>query len=181
MEDEINIGPKLKAVREKKGLTLKQLAAISGLSIGFISQIEREQVDPSWASLKKITAALNIKLKDLFDEEAKPFAIVRKGQGYQVELHNIRREFLAAIDNASMEMVLTLFPPHSASGAIAGHAGEEFIWVIRGSLTITVDAATHSLHAGDSIYFRSDQPHSWRNETSEPCQVLWIDTPPLHI
>lgn len=121
--EEINVGYKFKQIRENAGLTLKQVSAMSGLSVSFISQIERGVVDPSWSSLKKISAALNIKLKDLFDEPPRPYTLVRDGQGYQSATHHIRREFLASMDNASMEMILTSFPPHSSSGTIPPSSG----------------------------------------------------------
>ena len=64
MDEEINIGFKLRHVRESQKMTQKQLSELSGLSTAFISQIERGKTDPSWSSLKKFSAALNIKIKD---------------------------------------------------------------------------------------------------------------------
>ena len=180
-EHDVRIGPKLKEFRKKKRLTLKDLSAQSGLSSAFISQVENEQVDPSWSSLKKITAALNIKLKDLFDTPPVPFALVRNEQGYQTTVQGIHRQFLAAVDNSSMEMILTTFPAHSSSGILSPHAGEEFIWILEGSLEMTVDNITKTLKPGDSFYFQSQKTHMWKNETDEPCKVLWIDSPPIHL
>ena len=65
----MTLGAQLKTAREKKGYTLKQLSEISGLSIGFISQVERGQTDPSLSSLKNLATALDIKLRDLFDPD----------------------------------------------------------------------------------------------------------------
>lgn len=179
--EEINVGYKFKQIRENAGLTLKQVSAMSGLSVSFISQIERGVVDPSWSSLKKISAALNIKLKDLFDEPPRPYTLVRDGQGYQSVTHHIRREFLASMDNASMEMILTAFPPHSSSGTILPHPGEEFVWILEGTLNVTVDGTTHVMCAGDSIYFQSTYPHEWQNKSGQVCKVLWVDNPPVHM
>lgn len=179
MED-INVGDKLKKIREEKGFTLKQVSLSSGLSISFISQVERGLVDPSWSSLKRITAALDVKLRNLFDEPPQLFALVRNGQGFKNTTQHICREFLASIDDAAMEMIVTSFPPHSTSGIVTPHDGEEFVWVLEGNLNITLDDVTHTLSSGDSIYFRSSQPHTWENKTAEECKVLWIDTPPVH-
>lgn len=180
MED-INIGNKLKQFREEKNLTLKQVSAMTGLSISFISQVERGLVDPSWSSLKKITAALNIKLRNLFDETPRFFALVRSGEGYQSTTHHINRQFLAAIDGASMEMIVTTFPPHSSSGEILPHPGEEFVWVLEGVLDITSNGETYTVSDGDSVYFQSSKPHSWENKSDKACKVLWVDNPPVHI
>ncbi len=179
--EEINVGYKFKQIRENAGLTLKQVSAMSGLSVSFISQIERGVVDPSWSSLKKISAALNIKLKDLFDEPPRPYTLVRDGQGYQSVTHHIRREFLASMDNASMEMILTAFPPHSSSGTILPHPGEEFVWILEGSLNVTEDGTTQVMCAGDSIYFQSTYPHEWENKSGQVCKVLWVEYPPVHM
>lgn len=180
MGEEINIGQRIRKIREQKGLTLKQVSEVSGLSVAFISQVEREQADPSWASLRKITSALNIQLKDLFTEEARPYSFVKKGQGYHMETHNIGREFLASIEGASMEMILTKCAPHSNSGELSPHNGEEFIWVLKGSLKMFVDKTEQVLNTGDSMYFRANQSHSWANESDAPCEVLWITSPPIH-
>ncbi len=180
-ESEIRIGPKIKKIRKNRGLTLKNLSESSGLSVAFISQIENEQVDPSWSSLKKITAALNIELKDLFDTPPIPFNIVRSGQGYCSMVQGIHRQFLAAIENANMEMFLATLPAHGCSGILSPHMGEEFIWILDGCLEMTVDNVTQTLEQGDSFYFRSQKEHMWKNNTDKPCIVLWVDSPPIHI
>ena len=180
MDEEINIGFKLRHVRESQKMTQKQLSELSGLSTAFISQIERGKTDPSWSSLKKFSAALNIKIKDLFDYESPPIAMVKHGQGQHIDTYNIKRELLAATDDASMEMILTTFAPHTKSGKLDAHQGEEFIWVIDGTLEVSVGDCKYVLSSGDSVYYRSSVQHSWANKTSEACKVLWVMTPRSH-
>ena len=80
-----------------------------------------------------------------------------------------------------MEMILTAFPPHSSSGMILPHPGEEFVWILEGTLNVTVDGTTHVMCAGDSIYFQSTYPHEWENKSGQVCKVLWVDNPPVHM
>lgn len=177
----IELGNNIRFFREKKGYTLKQLAESSGLSIGFISQVERAQTEPSIASLKKISMALDIKMRDLFDQDDGQHEVVRKGQGDKFVVHSVQCELLASLPDKLMEPLYKSIEPGGGSGGLLEpHDGEEFIWIMSGSLNVTVGDVTHVLHEGDSIYFKSEQPHSCVNKTNKLCEVLWISSPPMY-
>lgn len=175
----MTLGAQLKAARERKNYTLKQLAERSDLSIGFISQVERGQTDPSLSSLKSLAAALDIKLKDLFDQETETHEIVRCGQGDVLEVSSgVRFEALASAITKTMEPVIKTIAPGKESGIVKPHPGEEFVWVIEGSIQIRLNDRFYLLDQGDSLYFIANQIHAWKNDSNEECKVLWIMTPP---
>lgn len=179
MEETEQIGRYLKAKREQHDLTLKQVADISGLSIGFISQVERGLTDPSLASLKKLVSALGMNLSDLFVQSAEVVHVVRKGHGSKLALSSsVICELLAPSFTKQMEPVLKHIMPNSESGILDPHTGEEFVWIISGMLEIVVGQEVYSLSAGDSIYFQSSVNHGWKNSLDKTCEALWIVTPP---
>ncbi len=179
MEDTEVIGRYLKTRREQKGLTLKQVADISGLSIGFISQVERGLTDPSLASLKKMVTALGMDLSELFVKNVEVAHVVPRGTGAKLALSNsVICELLSPTFNKQMEPILKHIMPQAESGVLDPHVGEEFVWVVSGSIEISVGQERFLLAEGDSIYFQSSVPHSWKNTSESVCEVLWIVTPP---
>lgn len=177
----MTLGTKLKARREKKGYTLKQTAEISGLSIGFISQVERGQTDPSLSSLKKLAEALDVKLGDLFEQNSVEHVLVKSGEGKRLEIDSaIYCELLATSVSKIMEPMIKVIQPGGKSGLVDPHTGEEFIWVIDGILQVTLGDTTYVMHPGDSVYFQAGQPHAWENNGSQVCRALWVMTPPSY-
>ena len=69
-------------------------------------------------------------------------------------------------------------PPHSKSGPAFSHEGEDAVVVLKGSLKVEIGGVWHELKKGDSLYFNSELPHRWVNETGRPAQIMWISTPP---
>lgn len=176
------LGKKLRQLRENMSYSQKQVAELSGLSCGFISQVERDQVDPSLASLKKLANALGVKLKDLFDDEEQ-FAsnLVRKGQGNMLQIDDaVTCELLAATPDKIMEPMIKYVSPGGESGIVSPHEGEEFIWVISGTLQVIHGKETYILNAGDSVYFQAGATHSWKNIGDIECKAIWVMTPPAY-
>lgn len=130
----MTLGAQLKTAREKKGYTLKQLSEISGLSIGFISQVERGQTDPSLSSLKNLATSLDLKLRDLFDPDEAAHVLVRRGEGNMLKIDaKVQCELLASSLTKTMEPMIKSIMPGGESGLVSAHAGEEFIYVLEGS------------------------------------------------
>ena len=175
------LGTHLKTLRENKGYTLKQTAEISGLSIGFISQVERGQADPSLSSLKKLANALGVKLSALFEQDSVRHVLVQKGQGQILQISSgVHCELLATALNKSMEPMIKSVAPGGESGLVDPHAGEEFIWIIEGVLQVEIGNSTYVLNEGDSVFFQAMQTHAWKNIGSDVCRALWITTPPCY-
>ena len=176
---EIPIGGRLRATRLARGLTLGQVAAASGLTEGFVSKLERDQVSPSVASLVSVCEALGLKVGELFDPPSS--AIVRAGDGAQVNFGGKSvKEFLLSSGN---QTAIEVLHSHIAPG---GNGGEElyslnceveFVYVLRGKLEVTLGPEHHLLNQGDAMTFRGRDAHTWRNPSSEPVEVLWVLSP----
>lgn len=177
----MTLSAKLKTLREMKGYTLKQTAEISGLSIGFISQVERGQTDPSLSSLKKLSAALGVKMGDLFEQDSGVHVLVKKGEGNILYVNSsVYCELLAASFNKTMEPMIKFIAPGADSGLVDPHTGEEFIWVIEGELQVMLGDTVYMLHSGDSVFFQANQPHAWKNIGEGLCRALWVTSPPCY-
>ena len=177
----MTLGAQLKTAREKKGYTLKQLSEISGLSIGFISQVERGQTDPSLSSLKNLATALDIKLRDLFDPDEAAHVLVRRGEGNMLKIDaKVQCELLASSLTKTMEPMIKSIMPGGESGLVSAHAGEEFIYVLEGVLQVQLDETFYLLEKGDSVYFQANQTHAWKNVGDKECLEMWVMTPPCY-
>lgn len=177
----MTLGAHLKMLREERGYTLKQTAEISGLSIGFISQVERGQTDPSLSSLKKLAGALGVKLGDLFAQDTAAHVLVKKGEGNILNIDSaVYCELLATSLSKTMEPMIKYISPGGESGLVDPHTGEEFIWVIEGILQVVLGDSTYILQEGDSVYFQANQTHAWKNPGEKLCRAMWVMTPPCY-
>lgn len=175
------LGFRLRRLRGERGVSLRDLAAQTGLSASYISSIERGLGHPSVAALQKLTAALGTSLVALLGDEATDGddPVVRRGRRRRVNLPTpgVELEQLTAREDMLEPSLMRIAPGAGSSDAYA-HDGEEFIYVLAGRFELTLEGATHVLDAGDAITFRSHRPHSWRNPGQEECAVIWVNTPP---
>jgi len=176
----VDIGKRIKQFREEKGLTLKNVSDATGLSVGFLSQIERNITDPSIASLKKIADVLGVKIKEFFEKMPEKKLVVRRDERNKLLLGNskIMYELLAPSMDRKMEPLLKVIEPKASSGMVEGHEGEEFACVLEGTLEVCIGDETYILEEGDSIYFNADQPHLYKNPGVKKCVCIWVTTPP---
>ncbi|MBT0958257.1 cupin domain-containing protein [Alphaproteobacteria bacterium KMM 3653] len=172
-EDE-PIGKRLRLRRKALGLTMEQVAAEAGLSIGFISQIERSITTPSLTSLANVSRALGASLGDFFAQPA--------AEGHLT--HSAKREKFSIGDNGLVyERVSASFPDKMLNSVIIheppgyrsepnSHEGEEIFFILKGALTLEVEGEVTVLEVGDSIHFRSSRTHASWNHTSETTSFL---------
>lgn len=165
------------------GLSLQELSGLTGLTPSFLSQVERDQTEPSISSLRRIAEALQVPIfYFLMDEEAhRP--VVRRHERRVLKMagDGVTYELLSPPDliNRKMEIVVTRMAPGAAGGDHpVTHPGEEFILVVRGSALIKVAEEEHLLDEGDSIYFHAAIPHHIRNVGSGELEILAAITPP---
>ncbi len=168
--EEIHVGEKVKMLREQKGLSLKDLADLTGFSTALLSQMENHLVSPSLGTLIKLAKALEVKVGDFLGEtEGEPFAIVRKDErktvsrfaskegvkyGYSYESLGFEKK------NRHMEpFIVTLEPATVKTSKTSVHDGEEFIFVLEGAMEVILGNHTDVLYPGDSIYYDSNIPH----------------------
>jgi DNA-binding transcriptional MerR regulator/mannose-6-phosphate isomerase-like protein (cupin superfamily) len=172
------IGSHLRQLRAKQKLSLAQVARAAGISVGFLSALERSQMSGSVGTLRKLARFYKTNILDFFDANGASSRHVRPAERKVLEAGAGVRMELLAWGNTVMEPHLFRIAPEAGSGDSYTHDGEEFIYVLRGDLEIAVDGEQFHLKPGDSFYFESATPHRWKNPGRKETWVLWINTPP---
>ena len=172
------IGLRLRNLRQRRGLSLASVASSVGISVGFLSAIERGQMSASVGTLRKLARFYKTKILDFFDPSESSSPLVRPDRRKVLEASPGVRMELLAWGNAVMEPHLFRIAPGAASGDSYSHEGEEFLFVLRGQFKIALDGQEYLLKPGDSFYFESATPHTWSNPGKTEASVLWVNTPP---
>jgi len=173
-------GARLRSLRKASGLSLRDAAAAAGLSVSFLSAVERGTSGTSVVSLQQLTSAYGTTLAELFAHHRRTRRVVRAGRRPAIELADDTVTIEQLADSASLlEPQLFRLAPGASSEGSYHHAGEEFLYVIAGSVTIWVgERERYRLGEGDALTFPSTLPHRWRNHASRETALLWINTPP---
>jgi DNA-binding transcriptional MerR regulator/quercetin dioxygenase-like cupin family protein len=172
------LGSRLRQLRTKRGLSLARVASAAGISVGFLSALERSHMSASVGTLRRLARYYRTKILDFFDPPKLNSRLVRPSQRKVLEAGpGVRMELLAG-GNAVMEPHLFRIKPRAGSGESYAHEGEEFLFVLRGELKIALAGEEYHLKRGDSFYFESSTPHRWKNPGSSETWLLWVNTPP---
>lgn len=172
------IGAHLRQLRARQKLSLAQVAQAVGISVGFLSALERSQMSGSVGTLRKLARFYKTNILDFFDATGPSSRQVRPAERKVLEAGEGVRLELLAWGNAVMEPHLFRIAPEAGSGDPYTHDGEEFIYVLRGDLSISVGGEDYRLKTGDSFYFESATPHRWKNPGQKETLLLWVNTPP---
>jgi DNA-binding transcriptional MerR regulator len=172
------IGSHLRRLRVKQRLSLAQVARSVGISVGFLSALERSQMSGSVGTLRKLARFYKTNILDFFDAAGASSRQVQPEQRKVLEAGPGVRMELLAWGNTVMEPHLFRVAPEAGSGDSYAHEGEEFLYVLRGELAITLEKKEFRLKVGDSFYFESATPHHWKNPGRGETWVLWVNTPP---
>jgi transcriptional regulator with XRE-family HTH domain len=174
------VGARVRSLRRERGLTIEQIAVATGLTKGFISQLERDRTSPSLSSIARICDALGVRLSQIFEREPAP-ALVRRDERPEVDTYFPTHNWLlTSRDERRLQVIESEVAPGAGSGdelyALAGEA--EFVYVLEGTLQITVGEDTLTLGEGDALTYELSKPHTWRNPSStERLRVLWMAVP----
>jgi DNA-binding transcriptional MerR regulator/mannose-6-phosphate isomerase-like protein (cupin superfamily) len=172
-------GQRFRRLRTRRGLSLAQVASATGVSVGFLSSLERGQMRSSVATLRRIARFYRTNILSLFETAGENPRLVRPAQRKILETNAGVRMELLAWGNTAMEPHLFRVKPGGGSGESYTHEGEEFLHVLRGEFEIWLGASEHyRLKSGDSLYFESSTPHRWRNPGRAETWLLWVNTPP---
>lgn len=180
------IGREIRSLRKARGVTLAELAQASGLSIGYLSLLERDRATPSIKALHAVSRALGVTISWFFETSDAPEAerdlVVRRTRRRRLDYSaGVVDELLSPNLAGALELLSCRFPPGASSGDEPyTHAGEEAGVVIRGRLELWVDGRTVTLEAGDSFGFQSALPHRYRNPGPDETEVIWAITPPSY-
>ena len=155
-------------------MTIPQLAAATGLTNGFISQLERDLTSASLSSLARIAAALDVRLGHLVDGTPDGEAQAT------LELRGQEHILLSAPDEMRFHVTESHIEPLATAGEelYSLPADAEIVSVVEGSLELQIGEAVHMLRAGESFTYAPRDPHTWRNPSAtEPAVVLWLAVP----
>lgn len=179
------IGLEIRHLRKAKGLIIADLAAQTGLSVGYISQVERSLSIPSIKALHALSHALGVTVSWFFHpetddaEELRDVVVRREARRVLTFDNGIRDELLSPNLGRELELLRSVFPPGTSSGPIPyTHKGEEAGLVVTGALTLWVGEREIHLKEGDSFAFSSEEPHRYANPTESESVVIWAITPP---
>ena len=172
------MGGHLRQLRTKHGLSLAQVAKAVGVSVGFLSALERSHMSASVGTLRKLARFYKTNILNFFDPTEFNSRVVRPDSRKVLEAGPGVRMELLAWGNTVMEPHLFRVAPGSGSGESYAHEGEEFLYVLRGELRIALEGEDYQLKSGDSFYFESATPHSWKNPGKTETWILWVNTPP---
>jgi transcriptional regulator with XRE-family HTH domain len=181
-----HLGRDIRGLRKARGLTLAAVAAASGLSVGYLSLLERNRSTPSINALHAISRALGVTISWFFEAgevpETERDLVVRRTRRRRLDFApGISDELLSPSLAGALELLSSRFRPGAASGAAPyTHDGEEAGIVLRGQLELWVDGKVFLLEAGDSFGFSSLLPHRYRNPGTEEAEVIWAITPPSY-
>lgn len=182
----LNLGSKVRELRQKNQYTLQDVAAKTGLSKPFLSQIENDHVVPPVATLLKLAKAFNVGLAYFFQDDVgkEKIAITRKNERVRVERRPHHRKgevnyVYEALEtkktDKKMEPFLVEFPVQETSDMVfVSHDGEEFLSLLEGTLEFRSVDRVEVLNAGDSIYFESDLSHSFRCLGEKPARAIVV-------
>jgi quercetin dioxygenase-like cupin family protein len=165
-------------LRTQRGRGLAEVATAAGISVGFLSALERSQMSASVGTLRRLARYYRTNILDFFDATESNTRLVRPPKRKVLEAGPGVRMELLAWGNKVMEPHLFRIKPHAGSGESYAHEGEEFLFVLRGELRIALDGEEYHLKRGDSFYFESSTPHHWKNPGRSETWLLWVNTPP---
>jgi DNA-binding transcriptional MerR regulator/mannose-6-phosphate isomerase-like protein (cupin superfamily) len=170
---------RLTALRQERGLTLRDVSQKIGVSPSFVSAIERGRAMPSFATLQKLTELYGTTVLSFFNVEGDRRKLVRRKDRRILRSAAAVQMELLAFDATLMEPHLMRIAPRTSSGGSYQHIGEELVYILEGKLELWLDEIErYVLEPGDSLYFKSTQKHRWRTLTDRECVVLWVNAPP---
>lgn len=190
MKKDINVGQKIKNLRIEKQMNAKELANLSKISVGMLSQLENGSTQGSVETLRKIAKVLNTTLAQLFTNEERPFAqeqindftyVVKKADRKKISFPDplYTCELLVPNLQGDIEFVLVRLEPNRITDEIIPHTkgGEECNYVLEGEIIVTLDTKEFVLQQGDCIRFNPETPHKIENKSSKQASYISAITP----
>lgn len=177
----MKIGEKIKRLRVKNSLTQEELADRCELTKGFISQVERDLTSPSIATLVDILEGLGTNLKDFFNETVNEKIVFTKDDAFEMENDELKYILKWIIPNAQkniMEPILIELEAGGRTKEDSPHEGEEFGYVINGSINLHIGNDQYKVKKGESFYYKANSNHYISNAGKTKAAVIWISTPP---
>lgn len=182
MVTELQLGTRIRALRQARRLTLRDVAERAGVTESFLSQVERDVTSPSIATVHRIARALGLSIAQLFAEDADTGRVVRREARRRVAYPGLRSvdEFLTSNMAGRLQVIMSTIEPGGGTGEepYTHDSDEEVVVVLAGVLDLWVADEHYVLREGDAITFPSRLPHWNANHGDDPVQVMFCLTPP---
>lgn len=176
----MELGEKIKQLRLQCDLTQEELASRCELSKGYISQLENDLTSPSIATLKDILTAVGSSLKEFFSEVDVDEKVVFTEQDFieKVSDSGILNWLVPNAQKNMMEPIHLVLSPRQKTEQDVPHEGEEFGYVLEGSIVLYLGKKKYTINKGESFYFEADKTHYIENVSDNAAVLIWVSTPP---
>lgn len=177
----MEIGKKIRELRTFMNLTQEELADRCELSKGFISQVERDLTSPSISTLIDILQCLGTDLQQFFQETSEQQVVFHKDDFFvktDTELHNTVEWIIPNAQKNTMEPILLTLEPNGSTYIDVPHDGEEFGYVLEGSVCIHLGSKQYKATKGETFYYPANKQHYLTCSSKNGAKVLWVSTPP---
>lgn len=174
------LGARLREIRRRRGLTLDEVASRARITLGYLSQIERDLTVPTLPTLARIAAELGVPIGRLFAlEDASPYGRIRRAERRrfaELDEHLVQEQLTPTLGGQMHAFAYSLEP--GGSTELTVHPGDEFALVLAGEVEYDVAGERHRLAEGDCLYFDASQPHRVLNIGDRRASWLWVNAPP---
>ncbi|MBE5783928.1 MAG: cupin domain-containing protein [Clostridiales bacterium] len=178
----MNIGEKLRRLRLQRNLTQEEMADRCELSKGFISQVERDLASPSIATLTDMLECLGSNLQEFFSEKVDEKPVYAQGDMFVKEDEEMLRGsitwLIPSAQKNEMEPILVELGEGGQTQEMPPHEGEEFGYVLSGTVVLKIGGKSHKVRAGESFCLHPNAPHAIENVGKRSAKFLWVSTPP---
>lgn len=174
----LSLGEVLRGRRKELRFSMQHVADQAGLSVGFISQVERGLTSPSLGSLASIAKVLDLRLGEIMDTQGQGQETTRKTARPVYRIPGAEQSYeriSTAFEGSKLHSVIVHEPPGHRIEPIS-HVGEEIFFILAGSITVEIEGKVDILSQGDTIHFDSRRVHSAWNHTDQPASILWCGT-----
>jgi transcriptional regulator with XRE-family HTH domain len=177
-----SIGTRIRSLRKSQKFSLKQVAELVGCTPSYLSMVENDKLNPSVSRFKKIADAMGTTIIELLAEQPNVGEVVlRKEDRQRVAVSGSKLLIEILVHQSSEKQIdarLAILAPRGSSEGTYSHKGEEFGFIVKGTLELTVDDATYILREGDTFNFQSNTQHRFQNSSDENVEILWVNHPP---
>lgn len=179
---ELTVGERLRIARTGIGLSQRKLAIKAGVNNSTISLIESDRINPSVSALKRILDSIQMPLSTFFSLglSTGDQMVFKASELTEIGRGNISfRQIGKNLSKKSLQLLHETYMPGADTGSIMlQHEGEEAGFVISGQLELTIGSTKYNLSSGDAYYFKSTEPHRFRNVSRKPVVVVSACSPP---
>jgi len=178
--DRPRIGARLRAARQRQGLTIDQVAAAADVTKGFVSRVERDETSPSVATLVTLCEVLSLPVGTLFDVAETD--LIRRAEAPEIHLtgDGAAETLITPRGQSRLQMIRSFIEPGGSGGEelYTLNCELEVLHVLKGRVELVFSKETHRLMAGDTVTFAGREPHTWRNpDPARAAEAIWVIVP----